>query len=631
LINIWNGIISSAWNIIGNWTETTFPTTDANIIFDDAPLNDLLLDNNRSINNITNAQATYNLNTNGFKLTIKGNLNFTNSAKIDATTTNSIIEFAGSSAQSIESGHFASSKVDNLTIDNSVGVTLNTDFAINNSLTINTGKLLTIPTTKSLNVVGSITNNAGVSGLVIQASSLAANGSLIFHNAVGSPVPATVEMYSKAFCLNPAPKTNYQWQYFGIPVRSIIAGSSFYNSWVRKWDEALDAPNNHWVPLSGGSVLTSFTGYEITQDVAKIITFKGNLENKDTTFVMSYTSTASYPGQQIYSNPYLAAIDITKLAFGTQTDATVYLYNTGSFEDWTNSGFGTTMFGSKQGQYMSVPKEIAGQNDLPLEIPSMQGFLVKALSNSPNATLGINYSSVVVKNSDKQRVPTANGISSTEKVSTIIDVKGTHTSDRMWIFSEPNSTRRFDNGWDGRKIIGSAVTPQLFAIEADGNYQVNTVPDMNETKLGFQAGEDLEYTFIFTHQNIEKLYEKVFLLDFQENRIIDVTTNGTQYTFTKSNHASVARFKIVTSPNEKATTDAETPLKIFSANRTIFVQNLSSKTGCLKLFNMSGSFVEEIQFDSNSIASFSGNLIPGAYIVCAVTNTESVNKCVIVK
>ncbi len=631
MINKWKGSISSAWNIIGNWTENTLPATDANIFFDDAPLNNCQLDQNRSITDITNAQATYKLQTNGFKLTIKGNINFTNGAQIDATLTNSIIEFAGNSAQSIESGCFASGSIDNLTIDNSVGVTNNTDLIINNSLTINTGKLLNIPPTRSMNVVGNITNNAGVSGLIIQASSSAANGSLVFHNSASSPVPATVEMYSKAFCLTPATNSNYQWQYFGIPVRSIVAEPTFNNSWVRKWDETLDAPNYHWVSLNNSSTLTSFTGYEITQDTAKILTIQGNLENKDTTIVMTYTSTASYPGQHIYGNPYMAAIDITKLTFGSEAEATVYLYTTGSYADWTNNG-GETSSGTNPGQFLSIPKNNAGQPGLPLEIPSMQGFLVKALSNSPNATLGISYSSVVIKNADQQRAPATNGISTAVKVSTIIDVKGKHTSDRMWIFTEPNSTRGFDNGWDGQKMMGSALTPQLFAIEADGNYQVNTVPDMNETEIAFQAGQDMEDTLIFTHQNVESRYARVYLVDLKENKTIDITTSGTQYAFmTESTPTPVIRFKIVTSPYEKNATDAETQLKIFSANGTIFVQNFSNKTGFLKLFDMSGRFVKEIQFDGNNITSFSGNLVPGAYIACAVTSIESVNKRIIVK
>ena len=631
MINKWKGSISSAWNTIGNWTENTLPATDANIFFDNTPLNNCQLDQNRSITDITNAQATYKLQTNGFKLTIKGNINFTNGAQIDATSTNSIIEFAGNSAQSIESGCFASGSIDNLTIDNSVGVTINTDLTINNSLTINSGKLLTLTPTRSMTVVGNITNNAGVSGLIIQASSSAANGSLVFHNSANSPVPATIEMYSKAFCLTPATNSNYQWQYFGIPVRSIVAEPTFNNSWVRKWDETLDAPNNHWVSLNNSSVLTSFTGYEITQNTAKTLTIQGNLENKDTTFVMDYTSTASYPGQHIYGNPYLAAIDITKLTFGTEAEATVYLYNTGSYADWTSNG-GETSTGTNPGQFLSVPKNNAGQPGLPLEIPSMQGFLVKALSSSPNATLGISYSSVVIKNTDQQRVPATDGISATEKVSTIIDVKGTHTSDRMWIFTEPNSTRGFDNGWDGQKIMGSALTPQLFAIEADGNYQVNTVPDMNGTELAFQAGQDLEDTLIFTHHNIESRYARVYLVDLQENRTIDITSSGTQYPFmTESTPTPLIRFKIVTRPYEKNAVDAESQLKIFSANGTVFVQNLSNKTGYLKLFDMSGCFVKEIQFDGNNITSFSGNLVPGAYIACAVTSIESVNKRIIIK
>lgn len=630
-VNKWKGSINTTWSLTANWSESYIPKTTDDIIFDDAPSNSCQLDQNASIKNITNTQGAYNMFVNGYKLAIKGTLNLTNGAYVDATTPNSIIEYGGNSTQTIQSEYFKDSEIDNLIIDNSIGVTLNKDLKVNNSLTINAGKLLTIPPATLLNVVGNVTNNAGVSGLVIQSSPTSANGSLIFHNPKSSPVPATVEMYSKASCLSPETKTNYQWQFIGIPVRSIQAGATYYESWLRKCDETILAPASRWVPQTNSSILTSFSGYEITQDVAKTFSIRGNLENKDTTFVMTYTAASTYPGQNVYSNPYLAAIDITKLTFGSDAEATVYLYNTGSFADWTNTGYGTS-YGNNPGQYLSVPKGNAGQPGLPLEIPSMQGFLVKVKKSTANSTLSINYNSVVVKNTDKQRAPTNNDVLSTEKVSTIIDVKGTNTSDRMWIFSQPNSTRSFDNGWDGRKIIGSTLTPQLFAVEADGIYQVNTVPDMNETKLGFQPGEDEDYTFVFTHHNIERLYSAIYLIDFHENKITDVTASGTQYSFSaKPAQGNGNRFKIVTSHKNTDGNELENEIKIFSANGTIFVQNFSSNEGQLKLFNVSGNYLKEIPFYSNTITSFSGKLFPGVYIVCAVMNNESVNKCIIVK
>ena len=121
----WTGLVNSDWNTAGNWTGNTVPAEDADIIFDIAPVHHCQLDQNRSVNNITNAQLTYRMVCNGFKLTVKGNLNFSNGAQIDASATNSTVEFAGIAAQSIPLGAFYNDAAYNLTVNNANNVVLN--------------------------------------------------------------------------------------------------------------------------------------------------------------------------------------------------------------------------------------------------------------------------------------------------------------------------------------------------------------------------------------------------------------------------------------------------------------------------------------------------------------------------
>ena len=95
-----------------------------------------------------------------------------------------------------------------------------------------------------------------------------------------------------------------------------------------------------------------------------------------------------------------------------------------------------------------------------------------------------------------------------------IDVKGTRYSDQMWIFSVPTTTRAFDNGWDGYKMFGTSTRiPQIFAMEETGNFQVNAVPDMNETYIAFKAGQDTVYTLNFTTQNLSMYYQALYIKD----------------------------------------------------------------------------------------------------------------------
>ena len=311
-LNKWKGTTSDDWNTATNWTGNSVPAVDATITFDDVPLQHCVMDQNRSVTNIINAQSTYRVVTNGFKLTLKGNLNFSNGAQVDASSNNSTVEFAGTSqtipngsflndeiynltinnpnnvllndtlrllnsinatsgrldaltnspivvyagstAQTIEGSRYDNDKVYKLTIDNTSGVTLNTDFTVDSLLTINAGTSLTIPPVTQMNVIGTITNNAGTSGIIIKSDSLSANGTLIFHNLSGSPVPATVEMYTKGAALTYNPSTNrysnYKWQFFGIPLDSVVLDPTFYGSFVRKWVESGTTIANHWISFS---------------------------------------------------------------------------------------------------------------------------------------------------------------------------------------------------------------------------------------------------------------------------------------------------------------------------------------------------------------------------------------------
>jgi hypothetical protein len=690
MTNKWKGTTNSSWATASNWSLNVVPATDGNIGFDPTPINHCLLDANHSVNNITNGQSTYRLVTNGYKLTVKGNLTFTGGAQIDATATGSTVEFAGASAQSIPSSafynngvynftinnannvtlsgtlnlsnvltatsgrldaytnsptiiyggiiaqtigsQFLSDKVTNLTIDNAAGVTVNTDFTVNNLLTINSGKSLTIPPATQLNVVGTIANNAGVSGLIVQASSSAPNGTLIFHNAYNSPVSATVQMYSKAYWdLTASVGNKYHWQYVGIPVRSVVASPTFDGSYVRKWYEAATTLGLAWVQQGNDSVCTSFRGLEICQTAPKIVTFQGQLENADfNSGQLAYTSSAAFSGQHIFANPYTAAIDIRYLTFGSQTEATVYMYNTGTLNDWTVNG-GQTTTGVNPGQYIAVPQNHAGDN-LPLVIPSMQGILVKAMSASSQATFSIPYSSVVAKNTDQQRVRGISNQPSFEQTCTIIDVKGTRYSDRLWVFTEPTCTRNFDNGWDASKIIGSALSPQLYAVESDGNYQVNTVDNMNNTQLAFLAGEDTGYTLTFTHRNAKIYYEKIYLVDLLCHKTTDITESGSTYTFTaESTSQAKNRFSIVTFNTKDESTSESSNIEITSASKTIFIKNMSSNKGNAMIFDISGRFILEVPVNGNGVTVASTGMVSGIYVVKCLTDTETISKKVIVQ
>ena len=536
--------------------------------------------------------------------------------------------YNGSSAQKIVAGSYT-----NLTSDNGVGLVLSDSATVSGTLLINDGKQMDIAAGAKM-VADLVTNNAGTSGLAILSNSTTANGSLIFNNSSDLPVFATVAMYSKAAAatFSNGKYSNYKWQFFGIPVASVDANPTFMGSYVRKYEESGTTSSTLWVSQGNGSVLTPFDGYEITQAINKTLYFDGQLVNNDYSQILSYNSDAAYPGQHILSNPYTAAIDITKMNFGTETESTVYLYNTGSHDDWaTQTGVDGTA-----GQYVSAPKLTAGIGGVPGQIPSMQGFLVLAKSSSVNATIGIPYSSVI-RNTVKQRVRSAGNINS-DKVYTRIDISGTRYNDKMWIFTDPTCTRAFDNGWDGQKFIGSSLSPQLWAMESDGDYQVDAVNDINNTNLGFIAGEDSNYTLTFTHENLNLQYSALYLIDLADPNnpvLTDITVSGTTYTFSADQaSAPVNRFKIVTTPGIATAISNQIVenLNIFSSLKgNVIVQNPFDSTGKIVICDLSGKPLVSENFVAKGITSISCNLTPGTYIAKALTGNVNTNRKLIIR
>ena len=635
-INKWKGSVSNDWINPKNWTLNKIPVPDDDLIFDDNALNDCLLDRNRSVNNITNNQPKYQLNTNGKTLTIKGSIIFTNGAEIDASSLNSTLVFSGSTIQTIPTGVFVNEKVYNLTIDNPIGVVQDSDFTIDHLLTINEGKQLIIPTEKLLNVAGTINNNAGYQGLIIKASPTGdvPNGSLIFHNdgTNGSYVPATIEMFTKAAKIN----ESYKWQFFGIPLTSLQASPTFDGSYIREMHENVSGTSGHWVQLQNESVLTSFTGYEITQESAKTILFRGNLENSDYGPVtLSYTPESTYKGQHLIGNPYMAAIKIkndeipsNSLKFGDGMVKTVYLYNTGSKNDWSKNGLNGEGNNDEAGQYLAIPQENAGSDLLPGSIPSMQAFLIMVKTPGPTATISIPYNSIgtMVKNSSLQHV------SAQDKIYTRIDVTGSGNVDRMWIFTDSDCSRGFDNGWDGYKMIGSVSSPQIYAMEADGIYQVNSVDDINNTLLGFKAGLDTIYTLTFTHHNKDPRYQYIYLMDLCEKKTVDVSSSGSQYNFKSNSGDSIEnRFKIIANMNGidintevKSPNDSQHSISVFNSKKTIIVNNMSSLNGNLYLYDLSGRSIQLLPFKANCITTLPIQIPSGSYFSKAVTLKDEV-------
>jgi len=502
---------------------------------------------------------------------------------------------------------------------------------------------LTIAPASSLNITGGalngqFVNSGGWNGLVVKASATQPNGTLTWTN--GNPT-GTVEMYSKASWDLSRPVNNkYKWQFMGIPVKSISYSSTFSNCYLREWDESVTDYWDVWARKNDGTslqkkvgeTLYNTKGYELVQQYPKIYTFKGTLEHDEFVRNLSYTPTAYFKGQHIFGNPYTAAIDIRSIEFGENTEHTVYQYNCGTYMDWIdNHGENVGIDGTDltPAQYAVATKQTAGVLGILRQIPSMQGFLVKA-TNEAGGSITIPYPTMM-KNSIHQR---AKQDVTAEPVATRIDVKGTNFTDKMWYFVETSCTNGFDNGWDGAKIFGDTAVTQIYGIE-DNNatYQISAKPDIHNSLIGFNPGNDRIFTLKFTHQGINTLYNNLFLIDMVANKTVNVYTSGTEYMFTSKVDDPVQRFKIVTSVDEStdnSTVKFENFTDVFNVNKKIIINNRNQFSLKVKLYDEIGRCITNGLVNANSQSSLIDDLAKGVYIVQIEVNDFKITKKVVV-
>jgi len=516
---------------------------------------------------------------------------------------------------------------------------LDANRTIGNLINLSTsGVRLEIPVEKMLEVSGNITmlnNNPEL--IHIKSSATLPNGSFIFYTS--NPVYATVEMYSKASynLLNPI-NQKYKWQYFGIPLKSIVPDPTLYGAYVRRMLEHGTTTNNHWEQLNNSSILTSFTGYEICQQAPVTYTFQGQLENSDKTLGAPFavTSGALYPGQHLLANPYTAAIDVRKIEFGSAMEKTVYLYNTGTFTDWQTSA---DVYGDLPGQYIAIPQNVAGTGSIPSQVPSMSTMLVKALSSTANAYVKFSYGDVVVRNVDKQRAPSANKVASETSTTSaasvtsanvlLVAVQSQNTSDKMWLISNDACTDQFDNGYDGLKFEASASQSSIYSVTDDGAYQINSTGNIDNAKIFFRAGVDAEYTLRIKNYNLGEKYPILYLLDEQEKKLIDITSDSASYTFTANNSTGMQRFRIIARSADQAKVKVQN-MFVYNDGNQVYVKNTSGVQSHINIFDVLGRLVYTGKAEADELISV-GLEFQKSYIIQSATDANTDNVKVIIR
>jgi len=652
-LNRWRGTVSSSnWNIPANWTAGTIPTPDANLIFDASAANNLLLDQPRSVTDITNT-TSWRIVTNGNKLTIKGVLI---SGQIDASAINSNIEFAGvtlqdipagtflndqtynltinnpnnvtfngtlnllnsltatsgqldgstnsptmtyggTTVQSIEPGQFVNDRVYNLTSDNTPGVSLNTDFTVENLLTINTGKVFNISAPYLLSVPGTIVNNAGTGGFNIRSDANGNDGKLINNTA---SVPGTVELFLSGGTINGA----RVYHYFVPPVESmsILNGSSTtypstadvrtslglgmtsFTGDLVSYSEVLAGPvrDNGWLffdgwpapaQTTGFSSLVATSGYNFHVNSDDKITFRGLINGPDHSFNnLSFTNL----GWNLVGNPYPCNYDLTGISALTASA----------------DGIDNTIYFNHNGGYAIYNVELgAGATGYSNIMPPMQGFFVHVTaagtsvslpaSSKTGASAGPSRSKKSLEASSpvkKLKLVLNNGVAPDETIVCLVD----------------NATSGFDSDYDAYKFPTAALTPAIYTEINAFKYALNTVkgPETQQPviiPLSVIIKSQGTYTIDITEfENLEGMNVKL-----KHGTVETELSKGASYTFTSST-GTFTNFELIIGGSSIITTvelNRQSELKTWYTNNYLYInypEDVLTGKSSIAIYDMQG-------------------------------------------
>lgn len=581
--NYWHGTIDNDWNKAGNWTANFVPGVGEDIIFatdtnngasgdgngEGAAVNDLYLDN-------------ADQNDSGGR--IIGNL--INDSEVDLVIT------AGN--QLIINGE--------VTDDNAAAGTI-------------VVKSTNIPTD------GSDPVNAPTGTLIVNPA----------ENPEG--VRAVVEFYNQAYDCEDCGFYTRSWQYFGIPVKesgTTPAPLPFTNAEeVNEWSE----PTNGDKWIDPDMPLTAFTGYQITRNETSepdhtnaVHRFDGGLNIGDATVGLTRTDNVNYPGVNLVGNSYTAAIPISQdaLTFPSGVQQTVYLFNTGTRDQWRKlNGSVVNEDGYRSGQYLAVPVNLGGQDNFPDRIPSMHAFMVLAESGS-GGNLGIDYSKLVknteVNRGNGEQIVTRStnneGVATAKSTipSLVMDVIGEESADRVWIFVKEGTSYGFDNGWDGRKMSESGITQLYVADDTDKDrFQVATVPGLDNVTLGFEADTDGEYTIEFAlsdHWTTEEIYLHDLGTGTQER-----VMNRGSYIFEAKKGDSGPRFRLSYSGDGIPGDDESAKITVnTTGDSKIAISNNSSSSCTVFVSDTGGKLLQQLEVRAGS-EQMVENITRGIYIV----------------
>ena len=225
---------------------------------------------------------------------------------------------------------------------------------------------------------------------------------------------------------------------------------------------------------------------------------------------------------------------------------------------------------------------------------------------------------------------------------TVIEVSDGIYNDKVWLFSVPNTTKGFDNGWDGYKFLSNTPAPQIYVKSTDGNFQVSTTSNIHEEEINFIPGNSENYTLTFTHTDLNVTYKALYIHDRINGKTTDIFAQGCTYTFSAKTGDRKDRFVILTSSNtddQKKEPDNRSikenkakSVKVFGNEGRLSINNPNKTNALIRIFNaQNGTFIKEKTINPENKICFESNLDIGAYVVAVSVENDVYSSTILLK
>ncbi|MFQ9996104.1 MAG: hypothetical protein ACLRV7_03405, partial [Hoylesella buccalis] len=344
----------------------------------------------------------------------------------------------------------------------------------------------------------------------------------------------------------------FDWQYIGLPVAETTKNPTFEGMWVRAYDEKLNDPDHYyrkWTAVKNTDKMKAFMGYEVvpvkdgSNGVHKI---QGKLNLCERTIELTRQAsivTASKAandnakryglGYNIVGNSFMAGVDIKSIKLasgedGVKMDNTVYIYTTGSWEDWKNQN-GKSI--KDKGGYEAVNIDKAGEGGITRTLAPMQGFMVKynnpVYSETPG-TLTIPYTGLKSE-AEPLRAKSFVMEDDFNRGSVMVTMDNGKVVDKFWTYQEEDATPAYDSQLEGEKL--NMGEPSVFATTSDGkNVQISSLPSLIGSTFSVETAKDETYNMELNTWSLN--YQNLKLVDLKTKTVIPFNNGKARYFFT---------------------------------------------------------------------------------------------------